>query len=258
LKKVGQAVSPTSAASGPNAGTNLPVTVYSPFPIYVVGPATSGTLSSLLDACARAPTSILKPLRCQVFGASTGNGEALAGYILEHYNELPGVKLPLLFLVGEQRRDVIPRNLMFPSLPPAKQIKVDELVVYETGIMSSFPQEFAKRINMIDSHPAVNTAVVVVFSPSGCGAMLTCLGLIDQHNQLTRKGRQHGEDCQEIDRARGETQYVVTTIGPTTKNYLRSEFGFAADVCARSPSPKGVVEGILEFLRAERTPRSLS
>ena len=74
-------------------------------PVYSVGPATTRALSSVA-----VPASA--PL--QVFGAHTGNGEALAAYILEHYGGWYADRTPrppLLFLVGEQRRDVIPRTL---------------------------------------------------------------------------------------------------------------------------------------------------
>ena len=81
----------------------------------------------------------------------TGNGEGLAHFILEHYNALPGVKKPLLFLVGEQRRDIIPKTLMEPHpWPDELRVEVKELVVYETGVMSSFATDFTAHITVIE------------------------------------------------------------------------------------------------------------
>ena len=136
---------------------------YPIFPIYTVGPATSHALGTLLHHEPIGPPStpspmapaklpqVLSALEPRVLGAHTGNGAALARYILQHYNALhsnhlfthyeaprlpfipllgPGsqqyvpvgqrrlerddprlAKKKLLFLVGEQRRDVIPTSL---------------------------------------------------------------------------------------------------------------------------------------------------
>jgi uroporphyrinogen-III synthase len=217
----------------------------------VVGPATSSTLTSVLSSSCRSPHSILSLLTPQIFGSHTGNGEVLAHYILEHYHSLPGptYTLPLLFLVGEQRRDIIPKTLMDPSLPEDKRISVDELVVYETGVMESFAHEFASHISKIESDAERGVAVVVVFSPSGCEAMLRCLGYIDSENKLTEKGKRRGIKASD-DKGLPETgtRYVVATIGPTTRDYLQRQFGFEADVCAETPSPQGVGEGVKKFL----------
>ncbi|PWY64912.1 tetrapyrrole biosynthesis, uroporphyrinogen III synthase, partial [Aspergillus eucalypticola CBS 122712] len=125
-------------------------------PIYTVGPATSRSLTTIVDRYLP---------HASIHGADTGNGEALAKYILEHYNSLytttttttttttsnPNVgeddvynkhKPPLLFLVGEQRRDIIPRTLMNPDLPPGEYVGVDEVIVYETGVMEGFEESF--------------------------------------------------------------------------------------------------------------------
>lgn len=214
-------------------------------PLYVVGPATFRTLTSVLSGTRH---SLLNPLNPQIFGLHTGNGEALAHYILEHYHSLPGPErtLPLLFLVGEQRRDIIPRTLMDPALHEDKQICVDELVIYETGVMESFAHDFASHITAIEADQSSNVAVVVVFSPSGCEAMLRCLGYIDEENRLTQRGKSRRSEQPDV-----RTRNVIATIGPTTRDYLKKEFGFEADVCAETPSPEGVGEGVKKFL-AER------
>lgn len=196
-------------------------------PIYTVGPATSRALRSI-------PQS--SPL--QIFGSETGNGEALAHYMLEHYtswytNQLPA--LPVLFLVGEQRRDIIPKTLMNPKLSAEQRIQVDELVVYGTGVMESFEINFSKLLNETEEK---SMRWVVVFSPTGCEAMLRALGLLD-----SKTGKATARNVAQ------NRQTYIATIGPTTRDYLRKEFGFEPDVCAEKPSPEGVEVGIRRFLK---------
>lgn len=192
-------------------------------PIYSVGPATTRALSAVQDQ---------PPL--QIFGEHTGNGEALAKYILEHYRQwypdretLP----PLLFLVGEQRRDIIPRMLMDLDLAIDKRIQVDEVVVYGTGVMESFPADFGA---MLKETSRALERWVVVFSPTGCDAMLQGLGILDPNSGIIKK---NGRD--------GKT--FVATIGPTTKAHLVNMFAFEPDVCAETPSPDGILRGIINF-----------
>ncbi|QSZ31347.1 hypothetical protein DSL72_000910 [Monilinia vaccinii-corymbosi] len=199
-------------------------------PIYTVGPATSRALRSI---------SHNPPLN--IFGAETGNGETLAHYILEHYGDWyrdRTFKPSLLFMVGEQRRDIIPKTLMDPSLSEDKRIQVDELVVYGTGVMESFEENFT---NLLRETKDRKTRWVVVFSPTGCGAMLRCLGMLDSQ---TGKFKQSD--------AKGNT--FIATIGPTTRDYLRNTFDYEPDVCAEKPSPEGIIEGISKFLDDTPTP----
>ncbi|RDW68015.1 hypothetical protein BP6252_09411 [Coleophoma cylindrospora] len=196
-------------------------------PIYTVGPATSRALRSIPQT---------PPLN--IFGDETGNGEALAHYMLEHYgNWYPdrALKPSLLFLVGEQRRDIIPKTLMDRSLPESTRIPVDELVVYGTGVMASFERDFEERLIQTRDRPV---RWVVVFSPTGCDAMLRALGMLDPNT-----GRYSGE--------KGVKNTYIATIGPTTRDYLRNTFGYTPHVCARKPSPEGVEEGIREFMARE-------
>ncbi|OAA49540.1 uroporphyrinogen-III synthase [Metarhizium rileyi] len=192
-------------------------------PIYSVGPATTRALRAIRTE---------PPL--QVFGEHTGNGETLATFIMEHYGHwyrdresLP----PLLFLVGEQRRDVIPRTLMDPALPQNERITVDEEVVYGTGVMESFPDEFESVLNETRYE---SERWVVVFSPTGCDTMLCGLGLLDQNGGKAS-----------LDHRDGKT--FIATIGPTTRAHLVNRFGFEPDVCAESPSPDGILHGIAKF-----------
>lgn len=153
--------------------------------------------------------------------------------MLQHYNSIhapgtyQGPKPGLLFLVGEQRRDIIPKTLMSESLPAEERIPVEEIVVYETGEMDSFERDFEDSVRKYSSEEEI---WVVVFSPTGCEAMLRVLKL--------------GPFA---DGTGGERKVFVATIGPTTRDHLRSKFGFEPDVCAEKPSPEGVAGGIARF-----------
>lgn len=191
-------------------------------PLYVVGPATARGLRSL-------------NLQCPVLGEECGNGEALAGYMLEHYNgQHPGPGKPaILFLVGDKRRDIIPKTMQADSLGPERRCKVDEVVIYETGEMQSFKEDFSS-IWQRNADAGRERQWVVVFSPTGCRAMLESFSLLDL--QTGRAKARTG--CRAIQ---------IATIGPTTRDYLRDEFDFAPDVCAERPSPEGIAEGIQQY-----------
>ncbi|KAI1338094.1 tetrapyrrole biosynthesis, uroporphyrinogen III synthase [Xylariaceae sp. FL0016] len=196
-------------------------------PIYSVGPATSRALRAVPQ---------VPPL--QVFGEHTGNGEALAQYILEHYGawyEDRETKPPLLFLVGEQRRDIIPKTLMDDRLPTDKRIQVVEKVVYGTGVMESFEHDFRETLQDASKQP---TTWVVVFSPTGCNSMLKVLGMLDKQ---TGKAKSVGE----------QSSIHVATIGPTTRDYLKKTFDYEPDVCCEKPSPEGVWQGITSFVKVK-------
>lgn len=195
-------------------------------PIYTVGPATSRALRSIPQD---------PPLK--IFGAEMGNGEALAHYMLEHYIEWykdRDVKPPLLFLVGDQRRDIIPKTLMNPTLSAQQRIQVDELVVYGTGVMESFELDFSKILVQTIGEPL---RWVVVFSPTGCEAMLRALEMLDPKSGKVKEGTTAREGT------------YIATIGPTTRDYLRNQFGYEPDVCAAKPSPEGVEDGIRMFMQ---------
>lgn len=131
---------------------------------------------------------------------------------------------------------------MDPTLPAEKRVQVDELVVYGTGVMESFEQDFARLLGETEGR----MRWVVVFSPTGCEAMLRSLNLLDPRTGKVRK-----EVASLGEKGIGEQGHetYIATIGPTTRDYLRKEFGFESHVCAARPSPEGVEEGIREFLR---------
>lgn len=204
-------------------------------PVYTVGPATFRALSSIPQA---------PPLT--IFGSETGNGEALAHLMFKHYGDWyadRSPKPPLLFLVGEQRRDIIPKTLMDPALPKDKQIYVDELAIYGTRVMETFDDDFSRILKETEGN---KVRWVVVFSPTGCEGMLRALDMLDARTGRVKSGELGGGGCGNR-KGKGKRTYIAT-IGPTTRDYLRKTFGFEADVCAEKPSPEGIGEAIQKFM----------
>lgn len=260
------------------------------FPLYSVGPATSRALNTLVqESSGRDSLSPFSRLRPTVSGEHTGNGAKLAQYILSHYNGLHSRKLytfydaprlpftpligppagkrveqederlqkkGLLFLVGEQRRDIIPRTLTDKEgkLAPEERIEIHEVEVYVTGVMESFQDDFSIHVDSLRG-AGHNLAVVVVFSPQGCEAMLRSLAYIDHEGRPTKMAK---ERWQQPFRDSGDdktvqpSHVVIATIGPTTRDHLKNQFGFEADVCALNPTPEGVGEGVMAFLREKK------
>ncbi|KAF2477844.1 tetrapyrrole biosynthesis, uroporphyrinogen III synthase [Lindgomyces ingoldianus] len=204
-------------------------------PLYAVGPATARGLRAL-------------KLPCPILGEETGNGDALSSFILEHYNSLHlgSTKPAILFLVGDKRRDIIPKTLQSDSLPPERRSEVDELVTYDTGEMQSFKSDFS-ALWAKNRDSGAGRQWVVVFSPTGCRAMLESLDLLDR----------------ETGQAKTDTaprDILIATIGPTTRDYLNREFAFLPDVCAETPTPEGVGNGIemrRRQLEQRESPRTL-
>lgn len=194
-------------------------------PLYVVGPATARGLKAL-------------NLQCPILGEETGIGDVLAALILEHYNGIyTGADKPsLLFLVGDKRRDIIPKTLQSPSLPDERRCRIDEHVIYETGEMLSFKSNFSSIWQ--EKSKQGGKQWVVVFSPSGCKAMLESLGFLDEETGKAKPEHQRSNDV------------YFATIGPTTRDYLINEFGVSPDVCAEAPTPEGVADGIKAFAAA--------
>ena len=201
-------------------------------PLYVVGPATARGVKAL-------------NLPCPVVGEETGNGEALAKFIQAYHETLSpevthlnGRKLPLLFLVGDQRRDIIPKTLESEHLSPAQRIQVQEVVVYETGEMATFEEDFMELLRAAKT-AKVKEQWVLVFSPQGCGAMLNALGWLEEKTAKFSAAQR--------DVMMGPMKTRIATIGPTTRDFLKEEFAFEPDVCAAQPSPEGVVEAISQY-----------
>lgn len=187
-------------------------------PFYVVGPATARALREL-------------ELPCRIIGEETGTGEALADFILANHI---GTR-SLLFPVGEQRRDIIPNTLQSDELDEQRRIKIEEMTVYETAEMTSFKSDF--RHDLADAiKQNSDRQWVVVFSPTGCRAMLQGIGLIDCHGKATEAA------------SAGQARTArIVTIGPTTQAFLRDKLGFEPDAVAPKPSPEGLFEAMNDY-----------
>jgi uroporphyrinogen-III synthase len=188
--------------------------------VYTVGPATALALTKLHFST--------------IVGADTGNGTVLANLIVQTYRRdhllslsssqppsetapattINPPKLPLLFLVGDKRRDIIPNRLASENIP------LHELTVYETTVASTFDEELDQVMNDTTDGPI---EWIVFFSPSGAEVAL------DKMKKLERKIK-------------------VATIGPTTEEYLRKEWSVVPDMVARKPEPVSMVQGILESM----------
>lgn len=257
-------------------------------PLYTVGPATHRALQVLREQYLP---------RCGIEGQETGNGEKLAEYILEHYSRFPASpgesrgteaaedagprpRLPLLFLVGETRRDVIPTALSAASLPAARRVRVDELVVYETRLLPDFRGELSRTLCRCGGEGAGEPGGVAVRGDDRQGGGVCGEGgkrvegegdqggVEKEQEGAQQMGREGpiwivvfspagcGELVQVLQAGRGkegERQegkgVFVATIGPTTRDVLLREHGWEVDVCAERPSPEGLGEGIGMFMR---------
>lgn len=118
--------------------------------------------------------------------------------------------------------------------------------------MQSFAADFR---SVLDQHKEAEIIWVVVFSPTGCEAMLRTLGWLDPGSRkvVTRnEGEGEGEGKGEGEAQGGNKtrrKIFIATIGPTTRDYLKQEFGCEVDVCAERPSPEGVREGVEGWMR---------
>lgn len=154
----------------------------------------------------------------------------MAPFILDHYSEWykdRESKPPLLFLVGDKRRDIIPKVLK------AAGWQLDETVIYGTGEMKSFKDDFTKRLEDTADSPR---RWAVVFSPSGCDSMLSALGLLDETSGKAKPKQ-------------SDRSTYIATIGPTTRDHLINKFRYEPEVCAEQPSPEGVWNAIAEFTK---------
>lgn len=140
---------------------------------------------------------------------------------------------------------------MDENRPLQERIGVEELVVYETGVKGEFEGAFRDAVNNGYEYLASKNSSdggekvmwVVVFSPTGCDAMLRVLGLGSQASNPSPGNRDE------------EKRVFVATIGPTTREHLRSKYGFEPDVCAEKPSQDGVGVGIERFMEGWRNRR---
>ena len=236
--------------------------------VYVVGPATGAAVERAVAAhfpCWR------------VEGQDCGHGEALAEYIVVHYNvsatnddgALPAAikrgtvpeeehvtRAPLLFVAGETRRDTVPARLMAAEVPAPRRVRVDEVACYGTADRPEFPTECAAALRAVRARrrrngdegedlevETANPLVwIVVFSPAHCGSVLDALGWA--------KGEKEKRGISEEERKKAGVR--IASIGPTTREFLRAGWGFEVDVCAEKPSSEGVRKGIEDWAQRRR------
>ena len=190
--------------------------------VFTVGPATALAITKLNFST--------------VVGADTGNGGALANLIVQTFRreqpfnlrslspvasagttDLPP-QLPLLFLVGDKRRDIIPKRLAEEHIP------LEELTVYETRIAPTFDEELDQ---VLRDKTDGEIEWLVFFSPSGAEIAL------EKMKQWPHK-------------------FKIATIGPTTEAYLKKEWNVQADMVSAKPEPLSMVHGILEHMDYQR------
>lgn len=170
-------------------------------PIYTVGPATCQAIRNLGFT--------------NVLGSDSGNGDALASFILD--TRALDESRPLFFVVGDKRRDIITKRMK------SANVELHELVVYETVTASTFPKDFAAATGA----SAAETLVVewiVFFSPAGADVALS---YIKQHQTSTR----------------------IATIGPTTQEYLVQQWGIQPAVVSSKPDAASLYESLLHFAK---------
>ena len=130
-----------------------------------------------------------------------------------------------------------------------KKIEVEEVEVYRTEEARGFGEELGKVLEA-QRERGVRLCVVVVFSPQGCESLLRRVGVLGDERKVRNGMERRWKDDESSTDA--EIRYLIATIGPTTRDYLRETFGFEADVCAQTPSPEGVGEAVKAFLRQKR------
>lgn len=160
--------------------------------VYTVGPATSLFLER----------SGFKSVKG---GVEVGNGSLLADLIIEkHENEDID---HFLFLVGEIRRDIIPKKLK------SKGLEVKEVVTYKTENLDDGFQTFQQNCSG-------KNLWVVLFSPQGTEEI--------------------------VDFLKVHPEYKLASIGPTTEQYL-IERGITPHVVSKKPEAISLCKAIKEF-----------
>ncbi|ORY86312.1 hypothetical protein BCR37DRAFT_341890, partial [Protomyces lactucae-debilis] len=165
--------------------------------VYTVGPATHRAIANLGFS--------------QILGSESGNGDALADFILAR-SQQADVSKPLLFLVGDKRRDIITRRMESAARP------LQELIVYKTIENADFPQAFANAIKAIQCAQQSLTSLVF-FSPAGAHVALA-----------------HLKDNHDVTR--------IACIGPTTERYLVDEWACQNVIVAAKPDAPHLFEAL--------------
>ena len=162
-------------------------------PIFTVGPATADFLQRIG----------FKDIKG---GNDAGNGSILSDLIMNEPEDRYKINKKGIFLVGEIRKDVIPRKLI------PKGYDLEEIVVYTTKSMDNIIERFNEKME-ITKYQKGQKPYVVFFSPQGT------------------------EDIIKTD----FTKSTVISIGPTTKEYLEKNDIKVHGVC-KKPNAASLIE----------------
>ncbi|KAL6941818.1 hypothetical protein ACO0RG_002956 [Hanseniaspora osmophila] len=171
-------------------------------PVYTVGPATAKFITEVGFEDVRG-------------GLEAGNGSILSDLIINDLKDNNNTS-NILFLVGEVRRDIIPKKLS-----PFTNIKLQEVVIYKTECLDDITDRF-------NEHYLPSTKnVVVFFSPQGTEYIIPQLGNLSA----------------------SETPKIIS-IGPTTEKYLNSNSIQVDQVCAK-PDARSLLACIQRVLESQ-------
>ena len=153
-----------------------------------------------------------------------GNGSVLADIIIHDLSiDLRARSLSeLLFLVGETRRDIIPKKLH------SKGIKVREVVTYKTEELNDSFKRFDSAMQSYNGNE-MTLNWVVVFSPQGTKEITQYLSV--NHRLL-------------------DSNLRIASIGPTTQQYLEDS-NITSDIVSPKPDPKSLLHAIEVYQRSK-------
>lgn len=163
-------------------------------PTYTVGPATSKFLQNIGFTDVRG-------------GIYAGNGLNLSKIIHDEYPN--GAKA--LFLVGETRKDIIPRYLR------PRSFQIDEIIMYKTSELTDNTWRFSLYVSMCNW--------IVVFSPQGMSGILDYI----KENDLRH--------------------FKIACIGPTTKEFLETN-GIVPDLVSPKPDADSLIKEIKYYTKS--------
>jgi len=95
------------------------------------------------------------------------------------------------------------------------------------------------------------------FSPTGCDAVLRVLrrnpsaspSSAPAATVVTTSQEEVTNPLRTTSSTSKRSRCFIATIGPTTRDHLRSKYGVDPEVCAEKPTPEGVGMGIATFMR---------
>ncbi|GAA5827748.1 hypothetical protein JCM11251_007653 [Rhodosporidiobolus azoricus] len=234
-------------------------------PFFVVG---HGTRSALLE---RLPQEHRPPQESVLGAEETGTGEALARFIIEHFEREVLVekgcdgrppRRKLLYLTGDKNRDTLPSILAASSSP---EIVLEPLQVYATSSDSSLSTALTTLLDSMDpsSTPITNdssssdilnepphppkTVYFALFSPSSALPLIThlrSLSLLPPYPSSLPSTASCPPPRKGLD-------LRFAAIGPTTRDYLVHDLGVEVHAMAAKPDARSLTEALSEAVRKE-------